>query len=246
MEQKYKPPNVVRILYDLQRMEDKRTERIPIEELEPRLKQLRAWQSKRLAMTYADLFSESQFSSAGQFFLSDVYAARDFSQRDQDFERLYDMLARLLPDHMLRLLKSSIQLNQLSNGLDQALLNAIFYDLGVDDEIAPDLYAEGYRVCNNYEARRTQIILLVNILQEVAESSQLPLVGFTLRIAHSPARRLGWIELHDFLMRGYTAFKQMHDVDRFLNTIEKRETRILDAIFAGETDPFLQIILEDQ
>lgn len=219
---------------------------IPEQNLGPRLEQLRTWQSQRLANTYADLLSEPQFAPAGKFFLSDVYAARDLSQRDRDFERLHEMLARLLPAHMLRLLKSTISLNRLSNALDQQLVDAIFIRMGAEAEITPDLYSEGYRICNNYEARRAQINFLVDILHEVAVGSQLPLVGLTLRIAHSPARRLGWIELHDFLMRGYTAFKQIHEVDRFVNTIEKRETRILDAIFTGESGPFVEINLEDQ
>jgi len=240
MEQNRKPPNIVRILYDLRRMQDNRPVHIPAEELEPRLEQLRAWQSERLAATYADLLTEPQFTPACRFFMSDVYAARDLSQRDRDFERLHDMLARLLPGQMLHLLKSAIQLNQLSNALDQDLLNAIFYDLGADDGITAELYAEGYRICDNYEARFAQIELLVNILGEVGEGSHLPMVGFTLRLARAPAQRFGWYELHDFLERGYTAFKQMHDVDRFVATIEKREIRILNAIFAGDPVPFLQ------
>jgi hypothetical protein len=80
--------------------------------------------------------------------------------------------------------------------------------------------------------------LLVDILSEVGDGSHLPLVGFTLRLARAPAQRYGWFELHDFLVRGYTAFKQMHDVDRFVSTIKEREIRILDAIFAGDSDPF--------
>ena len=233
-----KPPNIVRILYDLQRMQDNHPEYISPEELEPRLEQLRAWQSVRLAATYADLLAESQFNPACNFFLSDVYAAHDLSQRDRDFERLHDMLARLLPAYMLRLLKSAIQLNQLSNALDQALLKAIFYRQSGVDAITPELYTEGYRICDNYEARLAQIELLVDILREVGEGSHLPLVGLTLRLARAPAQRFGWFELHDFLMRGYTAFRQMHAVDRFVSTIEKREIRILDAIFAGNPDPF--------
>jgi len=233
-----KSPNIVRVLYELQRMQDNRPEYISPEELEPRLERLRAWQSKRLAATYTDLLAEPQFNPACSFFMSDVYAARDLSQRDRDFERLHDMLARLLPAHMLHLLKSAIQLNQLSNALDQALLQAIFYKPGAVDEITPELYAEGYRICGNYEARFVQIDLLVDILREVGEGSHLPLVGFALRLARAPAQRFGWFELYDFLARGYTAFKQMHDVDRFVSTIEKREIRILDAIFAGDPNPF--------
>ena len=48
----------------------------------------------------------------------------------------------------------------------------------------------------------------------------------------------GWHELQGFLERGYAAFKHMKGAEEFLNTIETRETGILDRIYAGDPDPF--------
>ncbi|MFQ5611263.1 MAG: hypothetical protein ACE5H9_03930 [Anaerolineae bacterium] len=66
----------------------------------------------------------------------------------------------------------------------------------------------------------------------------MPLVGLSLRLAGGPARQAGWHELQDFLERGFAAFKRMRGADRFLRTLESRERRILERIFAGEPDPF--------
>ena len=59
-----------------------------------------------------------------------------------------------------------------------------------------------------------------------------------LKLAGGTARKAGWVELYDFLERGYNAFKRIKDVKAFVSTIEQRERRILAQIFAGEPDPF--------
>ena len=58
------------------------------------------------------------------------------------------------------------------------------------------------------------------------------------RLAGGTARKAGWIELYDFIERGYNAFRQIKDVKAFVTTVEQRERRILDQIFAGLPDPF--------
>ena len=44
--------------------------------------------------------------------------------------------------------------------------------------------------------------------------------------------------LQDFLERGFAAFRGMGGADTFLQTIETRETQIMEAIVDGASDPF--------
>ena len=53
-----------------------------------------------------------------------------------------------------------------------------------------------------------------------------------------PARLAGFGELQDFLERGFRAFRHMEDASEFLDTIERRETQILDRIYARHPHPF--------
>jgi hypothetical protein len=53
-----------------------------------------------------------------------------------------------------------------------------------------------------------------------------------------PARMAGFAVLQDFLERGFAAFHAMGGAQVFLQTIEARETQILEAIQGGVTDPF--------
>jgi hypothetical protein len=170
--------------------------------------------------------------------LENIYASHDFSQRDHDIQYLYGVMSHFLPDFLLALVRNAVEINSLTNALDQALLRALVDELGVTDTITEELYAEGYRICDNYDERAHQIELLVKIGHEVDISTRLPLVGMTLRIARAPARRTGWGDMQDFLERGFNAFKHMHGAGAFLDIIYQREMKILDRIFEGMEDPF--------
>jgi len=44
--------------------------------------------------------------------------------------------------------------------------------------------------------------------------------------------------LHDFLERGFDAFRTMKRADAFLATVVGRETALMEAIYGGATAPF--------
>jgi len=242
---KSSPQDLLSLLFDLQHSAEAQQQSLPGKDLENRLAMLRQWQSRRLAYTYADLLEDGQYRSACQFFLSDIYAPRDFSQRDHDAEHLHGLLARYLPEPMLRLLADTIRLNQLTNRLDQQLLHALFEDLGVTRQITPQTYAAGYRICDNHAERKEQIELLTSVLDEAAHGARRPVFAISLRLARFPAYHAGWFELYDFLDRGYTACKSMKNVSKFVSTIHQREMNILQSIFAGAPDPFCGFTIDD-
>ena len=93
--------------------------------LDPRMALLRAWQSQRLARTYADLLEVPRYTPACRFFLDDIYAERDFSQRDHDLETMYDFMRRFVPDAVSRPAALTIKLHRMTDALDQQLLETI-------------------------------------------------------------------------------------------------------------------------
>lgn len=233
------PKEFIRLLNELQHHEEAQRRNIGDSALDPQLALLRQWQAERLARTYADLLDDKQYRSACQFFLSDIYSPRDFSQRDQDAEHLYSLLSRFLPQAMLTLLADAIRINQLTDQLDRALLLELENNIALTDTLTPQLYAQAYRQCDNYDQRREQIELIAKILREAAQGARNPIFAASLRLVRRPAQRAGWNEVYDFLERGYLACKPMRDVKYFVKTIQDRETIILDQIFAGEPEPFI-------
>lgn len=238
MTSHHNPPDVTRLLHDLQHNAALQRQPVAAGGLDPQLARLRTWQAQRLAQTYADLLADPSSSPALRFFLSDLYAPRDFSQRDDDVERIYAFLAQVLPAQTLRLLTDIVALNRLTMGLDQDLCQVLVNQLGVTDTITTAQYAEGYRICANDAARLHQIDLITTVLARVGVGARQPVVGLAMKLAWFPAQRAGWGELYDGLKRGYDAFRQLGDVPTFVGTIAQRERRILDQIYAGNPTPF--------
>jgi hypothetical protein len=231
-------PNLINLLFHIHRHDGMQRSSVDGKDLDPNLASLRSWQSNRLAGTYQDFLSDPDYQQACTFFLTDIYGPKDFTQRDFDFDRLYSILSRFIPEHMLRLLAEAIALNRMSMHLDEKLLHAILSRWAETAVITPEMVAEAYRLCNNYDERLHQIEQLVRIMDEAIEGAKYPLVGPTLRFAKGPAVRLGWQELYNFLDRAYKAFRPMRGPQRFTQAIYVRELAILNQIFEGRPDPF--------
>lgn len=235
------PKDAANLLNELRRGQEISHRRVEEGELPPQMALLRAWQTARLARTHADLLISDRFGPACRFFLDDIYAPRDFTQRNHDIVRIHDFMMRFLPAGVLRTLTKAIELNSLTEELDQALLTALVDELGISDTITGEQYAEGYRICDNYAGRAYQIQLIVEVGRGIERLVRIPLIGWTLRLARGPAHRGGWHELQGFLDRGFAAFKRLGNAGSFLQTIERRESQILEQIFTGSADPFSTI-----
>lgn len=213
-------------------------------QLPPLIAYLGAWQSLRLSRTHADMLHDPEFREACLFFLTDIYAPRDFTQRDYDGTRIYNFMRRFLPETALYPLYAALQLDKMTQRLDQLLAQAMQEHLGVIDHFSMAQYDQAYRLCNNYDERVRQIDLIVDVGRRLEQVRRVPFIAPTLRLAREPAHRLGWVEMQDFLERGYAAWKSLRRPEVFLRTIEQREKAILNRIYgrpngAPESNPFL-------
>lgn len=199
---------------------------------------LRAWQSRRLEATYSDLLANPRYRRACRFFLDDVYAAKDFRQRDEEIRHLYEILHHFLPDIILTLVKKVIELNDLTETLDEALWSVMQNQLGVTDTISMDTYVAGYRLCDNYMERAYQIELIGEIGHMVDLTAKIPMIATTMKIVRGPVTLAGWGDLHDWIERGFLAFQRMHGAKEFLATIKNREMAFLEAAIPnhGQSD----------
>ena len=213
-------------------------------QLTPLIATLSAWQSVRLARTHADMLADPRFSQACRFFLEDIYAPKDFTQRDYDGHRIYHFMNRFLPEATLRPLAMALEVNTLTQQLDLALAEAMRTRLGVIDRFERWQYEEAYRLCDNYDVRLRQIDLIVEVGHQLERVRRVPFVHTTLQLARKPATRLGWLEMQDFLERGFEAWKSLREPGVFLQRIGQRERAILNRIYdrpggAPESNPFL-------
>lgn len=200
--------------------------------------QLRQWQSDRLARTYADLLADPDSRPAAEFFLSDLYGLKDTTQRDADIERVYPVMVKMLPSVAIHSIGLALELDALSEELDLALLSVLSGDKSQSTRISEVDYIKAYRGCDNYQERKHQIELIRLVGESLVLIVGKPFVYPMLRTMRKPAQLAGFGELQDFLERGFQAFRHMGDARAFFDTIELRETAILDRIYAAEPNPF--------
>jgi len=233
------PKQAADLLVQLRKLEEVSHRRVEGNDLPSQLAMFRAWQAQRLATTYADLLASKRFGPACHFFLDDIYGPQDFTQRDHDIVRIHNFMLRFLPASVLGPLTKAIELNSMTMELDDQLLRVLVDDLGVTDNITAQQYAEGYRICDNYDERRRQIEMIGEVGRGIARLVRIPFLGLTLRLTRGPAQRGGWYEMQGFLERGFSAFKRMGSkADTFINTLQQREMQILDRFFANSENPF--------
>jgi hypothetical protein len=202
------------------------------------LVRLREWQAARLTGTYQDLLDDERYRPAAQFFLSDIYGAQDFTRRDEDVERIYPLMVKILHESALQTIALAIEVHALTLELDRKLAAALVTSMGRRRKIDGEIYAAAYRACDNRRERMRQIDLLLQVGQALDAVVARPMLHTTLRLMRKPAQVAGFGELQSFLERGFVAFRHMGGAERFLRTVGTRERRILQRLFAGAAQPF--------
>jgi hypothetical protein len=199
------------------------------------LERVAHWQARRLRITYADLAADIRYDPAIAFFQNDLYGPGDFSRRDADLARVVPIMVKVLPERVITTVAQAMELNALSQELDRVLLARL---PRADGHFSVLEYCKAYRRAGNFPLRRRQIKLIVEIGTALDRHVGKPLTRTALAMMRQPAKLGGLSGLQDFLERGFSAFRAMGGAEEFLRTIDTRETKIMEAIVGGSTDPF--------
>lgn len=199
-------------------------------EFTKRLQELREWQATRLARTYDDFLRDPPSADAVRFFLSDLYGPEEHPRRDQDLERAWSRLKRTLPQAALQALGAALELQLLTTELDRAMVGQL-----VAGPLTWATYATAYRAVGRPEARRRQIELVLHIGDDLDRIVRHEWMALAVRLARLPAYLAGFGALHDFIERGFAAFRKMRDAPRLVAAIRERETRLSEALLSGAT-----------
>lgn len=205
------------------------------------INELEHWQKQRLANTYEDLARSKRHRAATEFFTNDLYAPADLDQRDFDVRRMYPIMVRLLPESAIATIATAIQLQALTLQLDLDLVAATGIECDQESFWTHLTYTNAYRKCDNRTQRERQIALIIEVGQDLDHLVRNPLIRGALRVARVPAALAGISTLQSFLERGFAAFRAMRNADYFLQIIEQRERKVVDAIFSGADDPFVTL-----
>lgn len=187
---------------------------------------LKQWQADRLRETYRDLLDDTRYRPAAEFFLAELYGAKDFTARDAEVERIVPMLVSMLPTRALTTLCEALRMDALSESLDADMVTQL-RAAGRARRIDWPAYAAAYRACGRRADRESQITLVAEIGHALDHLTRKPLLGRILKLMRKPAELAGLGNLQTFLQQGFEAFAAIQGADEFLETITARETELM-------------------
>jgi hypothetical protein len=193
---------------------------------------LQIFQSSRLRRDYQDLSAIPMYEPVGEFFFTELYGPRDFSQRDNDARRLQHFL-HMVPGVHLRDVEELLELISTTADLDDGLTRLII-ERGAPLAFDEPLYERLYREADNYDARLRQLELIDSTLAIVFRHSRSHLIGIALESSGLIARLAGFESGHTFLLKGFRALRNVTSIDHFATTIYNRELARLNRIYGRE------------
>lgn len=196
-------------------------------------KAVRAFQNRRFARTYADLAREPRYQDAIGFFLHELYGDTDMTARDADVVRVLPVMTRLLPAIAMQTIRDALAFEALSEELDSEVARHL-RGRPVDAES----YAQAFVACGTRELREKQLAYVEEIGRAMDRLTRWPMISTTLKLMRAPARAASLQTLQEFLESGYNAFAKMKGAEVFLSTIKRRESAIVERLYAAHPKPF--------
>jgi hypothetical protein len=213
----------------LRRVIELRRELAADREVAQRWLAVKQWQGERLRRTYPDLLASARFRPACEFFLAELYGAKNFEQRDREALRVVPKLVKMLPERAVETITLAVELDGLSESLDARLAREVRLPIDVAG------YAQAYRETGTEEERARQIDEVNRIGRALDKLARVPLLAGLLHLMRGPAEAAGLGHLHHFLETGFASFKHMGPANAFLDIVRRRETALMRSLFDGET-----------
>ncbi|MDO6441299.1 MULTISPECIES: hypothetical protein [unclassified Marinobacter] len=197
------------------------------------------WQARRLKLTHQDLYQHPGYQAGLEFLLTDLYAPASMTRRDDNIDRVFPKMVKWLPDHLLETLAGLVELNLITQQLDLELAELLDERDIHAESLTPERYCDVYRASQKLEQRRQQVVLVADVGQQLDRYVRNRTLGWLLSMSRTPAEMADLSDLHDFLHRGYSAFRRMDKVNLLIDRLVTREQQIMDNILNGRPDPFV-------
>jgi hypothetical protein len=187
---------------------------------------IKRFQCRRFAKAYAHMADDKRQGPALQFFLTDLYAAKDFSERDAQFGRIAGAIEKLFPAEVAQTAWALADVHGLSERLDAAMARA-WLDAG-SPELNAASYLKAWRSVGESENRQRQLQTVLQLGRQLDAHTRTRGLRTLLRMMRGPAGAAGLSELQAFLEHGFDTFKGLGGAGAFLAEIERNEAAFID------------------
>lgn len=198
---------------------------------------VKRFQARRFAGTYADLLRSGPYAAASRFFLEELYSDKDYAERDAQFSRIAGAIEKFFPAQVAHTAVRLAQLHALTEQLDFAMAQA-WRSPGAQNLPAPARYVQAWREVQQRAERDRQLAVVLDIGQEMARLTRTPGLRLALKMMRGPAAAAGLTALQRFLEAGFDTFagmaRQRGQVEAFLDLIGSREAQLIALLFDAE------------
>ena len=201
------------------------------------LGEVKRFQARRFAGTYADLLGGGHYAAAARFFLEELYGDKDYAERDAQFARIAGAIERFFPADVAETSVSLAQLHALTEDLDQAMARQ--WSLPAPrDESEFARYVRAWRQVDRRNDRQAQLETVLAIGNEMARLTRMPGLRLMLKMMRGPASAAGLSSLQRFLENGFDTFAGMarrpRGAEAFLDLIRERENSLIALLFDSD------------
>jgi hypothetical protein len=197
--------------------------------------QIKRYQALRFQATYADLLQSPRYKTAATFFLHELYSDQDYAERDQQFARIANTIAKLFPQAVVNTAAALAEVHALTESLDDSMARQWLVSQASEPDMSQHArYIYCWRRAADALARHKQLEIVLELGAQLSKLTRKPGLRTLLRMMRQPATAAGLGSLQGFLEAGFDAFAQMRGADEFLKHILERETQWIASLSAGE------------
>ena len=224
-------PAASRIREAMQAVSDLRAVRAANPLLEQAAMEVKRFQAQRFRASYADLLHHHRYRGAAVFFLQELYGEQDYGQRDQQFARIANTIARLFPKAVVETAAALADVHALTEQLDDRMARQW---LAAPSPDPCARYIHCWRTVADRPARHRQLQVVLHLGRELDRLTRTRGLRSLLRMMRGPAAAAGLSSLQGFLEAGFDAFAEMKGASEFLSLIESRESGWIESLFGAD------------
>lgn len=197
---------------------------------------IKRFQALRFQATYPDLLQSPRYQTAARFFLHELYSDKDYAERDQQFARIANTIAKLFPQVVVNTAAALAEVHALTERLDEAMAHAYLALQPSKPELCDAAsYIACWRQVADPAARHQQLQVVLALGEALDNLTRKPGLRTLLKMMRGPATAGGLGSLQKFLESGFDAFQTMRGADEFLKLIALREGEWIKRLFEEES-----------
>lgn len=191
---------------------------------------IQEFQVRRLKRDFRDLRMSPEYGPFCDFFATEIYSARDFTERNDSFRRLASQFRGILGDEIYTGLVRLLDLHSLTDRLDDQMAEAM-HAMGLPAGFTEEQYEDAYRALDNYDERIAQIELIMESLAFTHHISRMPLITMALKSAKLAIGIFSKDRVVELLEHACSTLRHIRDIDYLSGEVRRREVTRLDRIY---------------